>query len=201
MVACQPCKPLVQPIPCCCTCWLHIPSKEISWMERYLLFIGCPWMVLCVCGPWNFFSSSKNWFGGAPPPHPPGLAKHQTFYMIFLWNLPFLLIAEKDKENPYFKYREWGVKKMWSFSTFRQFLTLDRSPYRKLPVRNIIEKSAWGCFRLATHQFLSLRRVSPNFSWISWGFIAGIKDEVYYCCRVLSGNFTSGQQSQTSHVK
>ena len=30
-------------------------------------------------------------------------------------------ITEKVKENPYFQYREGGIKKMWSFSTFRQF--------------------------------------------------------------------------------
>ena len=39
-------------------------------------------------------------------------------------------------------------------------------------------KSRKKVARLATHQFLSLRRVSPNFSWISWGFIAGNNHEL-----------------------
>ena len=34
-------------------------------------------------------------------------------------------LTEKVKENPYWGEERGGVKKMWSFSIFRQFLTND----------------------------------------------------------------------------
>ena len=36
-------------------------------------------------------------------------------------------LTEKVKENPYFQNHRGGVKKICSFSTFRQFLTFDCS--------------------------------------------------------------------------
>lgn len=41
---------------------------------------------------------------------------------------------------------------------------------------------------MPTHQFLSLRRVSPSFSWISWGFIAGINHEQFQSGEISSKN-------------
>ena len=45
-------------------------------------------------------------------------------------------LSEMVKENPYFQYGGGGeVTKIWSFSTFRQFVLFDRSP--KVNIINI----------------------------------------------------------------
>ena len=47
-------------------------------------------------------------------------------------------LKEKVKENPYFQYREGGVKKMLSFSIFCQILTYDCFPYRFSFYQNVL---------------------------------------------------------------
>ena len=49
--------------------------------------------------------------------------------------------------------------------------------WRRRAGRTWRQSQCWQCWQSAdtshgTHQFLSLSRVKPSFSWISWGFIA-----------------------------
>ena len=52
-------------------------------------------------------------------------------------------LTEKVKENPYFQYREGGVKKMLSFSIFCQILTYDCFPYRFSFYQNVLIQDSW----------------------------------------------------------